>query len=94
MSSETLMRINFKLYAMLRDHLPPEADGQKRKGNELSLEVPEGATIQGVIDHFNLPAKMVHLVLLNGVYVAPHDRAAKTLAADDELAIWPPIAGG
>ena len=88
------MRITLKLYAMLRDHLPPEADGQRRKGNELALNVPDGATVQGVIDRFNLPSRLVHLVLVNGVYVAPQARAEYALATDDELAIWPPIAGG
>jgi sulfur carrier protein ThiS len=80
------MRITLKLYAMLSDHLPPEADGRKRNGNELPLDVPVGATVQGVIDRFKLPAKLVHLVLVNGVYVPP--------AARQGLAIWPPIAGG
>ena len=94
MSPDTFMRVTLKLYAMLRDHLPPEADGQRRKGNELPLDVPVGATVQGVIDRFNLPSKLVHLVLVNGVYVAPQARAGHVLAADDELAIWPPIAGG
>jgi len=88
------MRITLKLYAMLRDHLPPEANGQRRKGNELPLDVSEDATVQGVIDRYNLPSKLVHLVLVNGVYIPPQARAGHTLAANDELAIWPPIAGG
>ena len=88
------MRITLKLYAMLSDHLPPEADGGRRKGNELPLDVPEGTTVQGVIDRYQLPSKLVHLVLVNGVYIPPQARAAHALAADDELAIWPPIAGG
>ncbi|MFH1044781.1 MAG: MoaD/ThiS family protein [Pseudomonadota bacterium] len=88
------MRITLKLYAMLSDHLPPEADGQKRKGNELALNVADGDTVQGVIDRCKLPSKLVHLVLVNGVDVPPQARAGHALAADDELAIWPPIAGG
>jgi len=36
----------------------------------------------------------VHLVLINGSYVAPEDRATRTLVDGDVLAIWPPIAGG
>ena len=88
------MRITLKLYAMLSDHLPPEADGERRKGNELPLNVPEDATVQGVIDRFNLPPKLVKLVLVNGVFVPPQARDGHVLAANDELAIWPPIAGG
>jgi molybdopterin synthase sulfur carrier subunit len=88
------MRITFKLFAMLSDYLPPEADGRKRTGNELVVEVSESATVQGVIDRFRLPSKLVHLVLVNGVYISPDARAGHTLHAEDELAVWPPIAGG
>jgi molybdopterin converting factor small subunit len=37
---------------------------------------------------------MVHLVLVNGVYVAPAEHMSHVLKQDDVLAIWPPIAGG
>ena len=50
--------------------------------------------MQGVIDRFKLPPKLVHLVLVNGVYIPPRARDGHALAANDELAIWPPIAGG
>jgi len=88
------MHISLKLYAMLRDHLPPAADGQRRKGNEWPLDVPADATVQQVIDRANLPPRMVHLVLLNGVYIPPQSRLGQPLAENDELAIWPPVAGG
>ena len=79
------MRITLKLYAMLSDHLPPEADGRRRKGNELPLDVPDGATVQDVIVRFNLPPKLVHLVLVNGVYIAPPVRAGHALAQTTNL---------
>ena len=50
--------------------------------------------IAQIIEPFGLPEKMVHLVLVNGSYVAPEDRMSKTLKEGDALAIWPPIAGG
>lgn len=83
------MDITFKLFATLTDYLPKD-----RKDNAVYLQVPEGTTVQTLIDQFNLPEKLVHLVLVNGVYVDPEDRASKVLTQDDALAIWPPIAGG
>jgi sulfur carrier protein ThiS len=84
------MQITFKLYASLGDYLPAD----RRTGNQMALDVPEGATIAQVIEPFKLPMKLVHLVLINGVYVAPEDRAHRALQPGDVLAIWPPIAGG
>lgn len=84
------MRITLKLYATLTDHLPAAA----RSGNQVELEVADNATIPQVIAPYNLPPKLVHLVLVNGVYIAPAARAEHALKPDDVLAIWPPIAGG
>jgi sulfur carrier protein ThiS len=60
----------------------------------MKLEVADGASIAQVIEPFNLPMKLVHLVLVNGHFVPPEQRASRTLAEGDVLAIWPPIAGG
>ena len=84
------MRITFKLYANLTDFLPPAAQAT----NSLPLDVPAGATVADVIARQNLPEKSVHLVLVNGVYVPAEQRATRVLAEGEELAIWPPIAGG
>jgi sulfur carrier protein ThiS len=84
------MKITFKLFASLTDYLPQ----QVRYANQIELEVAPGATILQIIEPFGLPEKMVHLVLINGRYIAPADRATLALQPDDVLAIWPPIAGG
>lgn len=83
------MKITFKLFASLTDYLPAE-----RRGNVVDIDVADNATVQQIIDRFQLPAKMVHLVVINGVYVEPADRLTRTLNEGDALAIWPPIAGG
>ena len=84
-----MMKITFKLFATLSDYLPPA-----RQGNELSLELVEGATINQVVDRFQLPEKLVHLVLVNGHYIAAENRGQHVLKDGDVLAIWPPVAGG
>jgi len=84
------VKITFKLFAMLTDHLPAQA----RAGNVMELEVPPGATVAHIVEQFALPPKLVHLVLVNGFYVAPDMRRTHVLNEGDTLAIWPPIAGG
>jgi sulfur carrier protein ThiS len=46
------------------------------------------------VARYRLPPKLTHLVLVNGAYVAPDARATKALRDGDQLAVWPPIAGG
>ena len=84
------MQITFKLFASLTDYLPPEA----RYTNIVQLNVAPEASISQIIEPFGLPAKMVHLVLINGKYIEAERRLTQTLVEGDVLAIWPPIAGG
>ena len=84
------MHITFKLFATLTDYLPPEV----RRSNQMSLEVRPDAAISQIIEPFGMPPKLVHLVLVNGKYIAPDARGSTTLSEGDVLAIWPPVAGG
>jgi molybdopterin synthase sulfur carrier subunit len=84
------MKITFKLFASLTDYLPAQA----RHSNIVELDVAPEATISQIIEPFGLPQKMVHLVLVNGVYIEPAQHLSRTLVEGDVLAIWPPIAGG
>jgi sulfur carrier protein ThiS len=83
------MLITLKLYASLSDYLP--AGG---KDNRVDLDIAEDDTVAGVIRRSQLPEHLVHLVLVNGVYVAPEERTVRHLSPGDHLAVWPPIAGG
>ncbi len=83
------MKITLKLFATLGDYLPPGA-----RQNQIELALPEGTSVADAIAPLGLPAPLVHLVLVNGVYIAPADRANRLLVDGDALAIWPPIAGG
>jgi sulfur carrier protein ThiS len=41
-----------------------------------------------------MPRQLVHLVLVNGEFILPVERATHVLREGDVVAIWPPIAGG
>lgn len=84
------MNITLKLFATLTDYLPAES----RYTNIVELDVTAGTTIGQIIEQYHLPPKWVQLVLVNGTYIAPENRAIQELVEGDVLAIWPPIAGG
>lgn len=83
------MKITLKLFATLGTYLP-----QQRQGNLVDVEVPDGSTPDALIERFAVPADMVHLVLLNGVYLDSNQRASVALKPGDTVAVWPPVAGG
>jgi sulfur carrier protein ThiS len=84
------MNITLKLFASLTDYLPAES----KYTNIVALDIAPETTIMQLVERYRLPLKEVHLVLVNGSYIAPEHRASKTLVEGDVLAIWPPIAGG
>jgi molybdopterin synthase sulfur carrier subunit len=84
------MNITLKLFASLTDYLPVES----KYTNIVALDIAPETTIMQLVERYRLPLKEVHLVLVNGSYIAPEHRASKTLVEGDVLAIWPPIAGG
>ncbi|WP_369792860.1 MoaD/ThiS family protein [Thiomonas sp. FB-Cd] len=83
------LRITLKLMATLTDYLP-----QPRQGHQIDLELLAGTTIQDVVERFHLPWQLVHLVLVDGVYIYPDKRDTRELRDGETLAIWPPVAGG
>lgn len=83
------MRITLKLYATLTDYLPAH-----RTGNKVEVDLADGTSVQAALDGFSLPPKLTHLVLVDGNYVAPDDRAGRILKDGEVLAVWPPVAGG
>lgn len=83
------MKVTVKLYALLGRYLPPGA-----ADNQIEMDVDAGATPEAIFKMLNLPPENCHLVLVNGVYVAPGQRGSHELKEKDALAAWPPIAGG
>ena len=83
------MNVTLKLYASLADYLPADA-----RLNQVRIDTARRRTIAAVIERYGLPPKLTHLVLVNGAFVPPSERAGTRLRDGDHLAIWPPIAGG
>lgn len=82
--------MTLKLYASLTRHLPEAF----RKNHAMPMVVDANATIESIIVPLGMPAVSVKLVVLNGVFVPPSERAVTRFADGGVLAIWPPVAGG
>lgn len=83
------MRIRLKLFATLGRFLPAGA-----KANAVEVEVPDGASAHAVLDGQGVPREMLHLVMVNGVYLDAAARDERPLEDGETLAAWPPVAGG
>jgi len=81
--------LTFKLYASLGQYLPSGA-----VDNKATIELAPDETLAQLIARFNLPERLVHLVLVDGVFIPPEARATRTLKEGETVAIWPPVAGG
>ncbi len=84
------MKVTLKLFASLAIHLPVEV----RSGLRVELEVAPGTTVVDLIRRQGVPEGQCAIVLVDGVWVAAAERAARVLAEGEVLAIWPPVAGG
>jgi sulfur carrier protein ThiS len=84
-----MTRITIKLFAGLGDYLPAGT-----RDNRLELDIEASETVHDVLARYQIPERLAHLVLVNGVYIPPAARATHGLEPGDQLAVWPPIAGG
>lgn len=83
------MKIKLRLYATLRDYLPPESGG-----SEVQLDLPEGAIIPDALSRYSVPIGLAHIVLINNRHVLRPNIATQQLKDGDELAVFPAIGGG
>ena len=74
------MKVKVKLFAVLRQFGP----------DEQVVELSEGTTIDDVIRSFKFPGTIRLLRIVNG----EHKPADHVLKDGDDLALFPPIAGG
>ena len=74
------MRVTIKLFAILRNFGPEEQE----------MELPENSTLEDVIKILKLPERLPLLKIVNG----EHRDAKHPLKEGDEIALFPPIAGG
>jgi sulfur carrier protein ThiS len=84
------VRITLKLYASLTKYLPEAF----RKNHAMPMEIDTDSTIDTIIAPLGMPPALVKLVVLNGVFVPPSERAVTRFVDGDVLAIWPPVTGG
>ena len=79
------MKIQLKLYGNLRRLSP---GGQA--GAPMEVELPDGATLQGLVDHLGIPAEETKVAFVNGLV---RDWAYE-LKAGDKVGVFPPVGGG
>lgn len=79
-----------KLYASLADYLPA---GAKDNAIRIPLKA-EDSTVSAALADLRVPPEKCHLVLLNGIFVPPGNRADCAIKDGDTVAVWPPVAGG
>ncbi len=84
-----MAEITLKLFASLGEFLPAGAEN-----NATQVALAEAGTIGAAINRFRVPPEKCHLVLHNGIFVPPSQRAGTALSDGDTVAIWPPVAGG
>lgn len=75
------MQIRLKLMGMLKTRMPPGG----------AFEVADGATIDDVLRALEIAPQTVRVFTVNGQF--ERDRT-RVLAANDELAVIPPVGGG
>lgn len=73
------------LAATLRHHVP---DYDPMTG--LSVTVPAGTTVRGLVELLQLPAEDVKLIMVNGVAAS----WTTVLQGDERVALFPPVGGG
>jgi len=79
------VKVEVHLTATLRTYLPVGT-----AGDNLVLDVPEGATVDQVVHSLRIPTELERLTVVNGRDAGPD----QPLSEGDVLSLFPPLAGG
>ncbi|SDG56483.1 Sulfur carrier protein ThiS (thiamine biosynthesis) [Propionivibrio dicarboxylicus] len=82
------MNIRLRLFATLRDYLPPGAS------TEVPLELPDTATVADALTTLGVPLNLAHIAFVNGRHVLKPDLATRVLQSGDVVSVFPAIGGG
>jgi sulfur carrier protein ThiS len=82
---EILMRVQIKLFSVLRDYV---SDYDPQKG--VAADLPAGATVSDLLNHLGIPMSKAPVVICNGRIL----HATDTIQPDSTLGIFQPVAGG
>ena len=83
------MEVTVKLFAILGKYLPPHATH-----HTVQMDIAAGTSVSQLMHQLHLPLELTPLVMINGFYITPSAHEHTTLAPGDELAVFPPVAGG
>jgi molybdopterin converting factor small subunit len=79
------MIVQVKLFATLRRQYPHLGIGEP-----MPVELPDGATVEQLVEHLRLPADQVKVVFVNGIV----RKEKYTLDEGDEIGVFPAVGGG
>ncbi len=79
------MIVHVKLFATLRRQYPDVGIGES-----MPVELPDGATMDQLIEHLHLPADQVKIVFVNNIV----QQVGYILRDGDQVGIFPAVGGG
>lgn len=83
------MRITVKTGGLYTRLLP-----EGTSGNTAEIDVPDGSTPLGVVEHMGVPAHGRFLLVVNDKAVPPLQRDTMILSDGDRVSLMPPLKGG
>ena len=79
------MNVTVILFGLLRDYLPPGANG-----NRATVKLPADADMETLVLELQIPYRRVYAILVNGEQA----EGSTKLNEGDEVTLMPPFSGG